>query len=805
MNKVFQDIRYALRQLRKSPGFTAAAVFILALMVGAASAVFSVIYAELIRPLPYAHSEQIFHLQPYAPEGYQQSVSYPDYVDWRRQNHAFSGLAAYGVVSSNFEGPAGPIAVPTVAATQDFFPVLGVNPILGRTFAPGEDLPRGSNVVVLSYEIWQQDFGGRRAAIGRQVKINGTSCIVVGVMPAGFRFPISNIGAIYVPLHPPKSLVEQRGNHWLETIARVKAGVSAQQAEADMTQVLNQLARAYPQMHEGRMRLTDIGSFFVGDTAPALRVLTLAVIALLGIGCVNIAGMLLARGVKREREVAVRSAIGATRARLIRQLLTEDLLLAIIGATFGVLLANGLLAAIRSVLISALSRGTDVHISKPVLVVAIAVAFVTSLLAGLAPALRLSRLAPYLALKTGGNLGPDRRQQRLRSGFISMQLALALALLVVSGTLLHELAGLRNADLGFRPDHLLATKINLSPSDYQGGDPIASFYDPLLEKVRATPGVNSAGLIQALPLHDWGINAELHIAGHPPAAPNEVTLAEVRLVTPGYFDALEVPLLRGRMLDERLDTLFSPSVAVVNQAFVNKFLPAGEDPIGQRIEGGFNRTIVGVVGSVRQNLYQPSMPEVDTLISQFPKEARAEWVSNVWLVIHTKTEPNSVVPSLRRVFRQVDPGLPFRQPETMQEMLADGLVLQRLQNWMFGSFAFVALLLAIAGLYALTSHEVELSTHEIGIRLALGASRTHVLKRTYQRVGVMLLIGVTVGSLISAGAERLLKSVLVVDTSGELTVMLGLAGGLSIVALVACSVPARRAAKVDPMVALRYE
>jgi len=492
-----------------------------------------------------------------------------------------------------------------------------------------------------------------------------------------------------------------------------------------MTQVLNQLASAYPEIKRRRMKLIDIGAFFVGDSAPALKVLILAVLALLGIGSVNIAGLLLARGVKREREVAVRSAIGATRARLVRQMLTESLLLSIFGAGIGVAFSQGLLAAIRSVLIAALARGADVQVSKPALAVAIAVAFVTSILAGLAPALRLSRLAPYLALKVGGgSAGSDRRQQRLRSGFIAIQLALALALLVVSGMLLRELTGLRNADLGFKPDHLLTTKINLSPNDYQGRDLFTSFYEPLIEKIQAIPGVSYAGFISALPLRNWGINGEIHIVGHPPAPPNEVTLAEDRFVSAGYFEAFGIPLLRGRMLSEKIDTPSPSPAVVVNEAFVKKFFATDEDPIGHHIEGaGFSPTIVGVVGSVRQNLYEPPMPEMDILISQLPEEARAEWLTNMWLVMRTNTEPAALVQSLRHAFHDLDSGLPLRQPETMQDMLADGLVLQRLQNWLFGVFAFLAVLLAIAGLYGLSSHEVELSTHEIGIRLALGASR----------------------------------------------------------------------------------
>ncbi|HKW19648.1 MAG TPA: ABC transporter permease [Terriglobales bacterium] len=806
MNGLIQDLRYAMRQMRKGPRFAIGIVLILGLMVGATSAVFSVIYAELIRPLPYDQPEKIFYLESYAAEGYEQPASYPEYRDWQRENHVFSALAGYSTASSNFEGPTGPIAVPTIAATDDFFKVLGVNPVMGRTFAKGEDRAGGENVVVLSYEIWQQNFGAQRGAIGQQVKIDGALCTVIGVMPAGFRFPIASHGAIYVPLHPPKSLVEQRGNHWLETIARVKSGSSAQQAEADMNQVLTQLASAYPETKGRRTKLIGVGALFVGDTAPALKVLILAVMALLGIGCVNITGLLLARGVKREREVAVRSAIGATHGRLARQMLTESLLFAVIGAGLGILLAHGLLSAIRSALIAALARGADVHLNNQVLAAAVIVACMTSLLAGLLPALRLSRLAPYLALKSGVCAGATRGQQHLRSSFIAMQVALALALLVTSGLLLKELGGLRSTDIGFNPDHLLATKINISPSTYQGRDVVTNFYDPLMEQVRAIPGVKSAGLIQALPLQNPGINSEIHIAGQPPAPPNEVTLAEVRLVSPAYFQTLGLPLLRGRMLNEKLDTPSSSAVAVINEAFVRRFFASHEDPIGKHIEGaGLNPTIVGVVNSVRQNLYDPPMPEMDFLISQIPEEVRTDWASNMWLLLRTDVEPTSIIPSLRNVFHDLDPGLPLRQPETMQQLFADTLVFQRLQNWLFGTFAFLAVLLALAGLYGLTSHEVELSAKDIGIRLALGASRLRVLMRVYRRVGAMLLIGVTAGLLISAAAEKMLKSLLVIQTTGYVALIAMLVAGLSLVALLACSLPARRAAKVDPMVALRYE
>ena len=804
MSGLLQDIRYGLRTMRKAPGFFATTVVTLALAIGVSTAVFSVIDAVLIRPLPFDHPEQIFFMQTNSPQGYQQPASYPEYLDWRRENQIFSVLAGYMHGSSNFEGPAGPIALPNVTTTDSFFDIFRVRPLLGRTFAPGEDQPGKNDVVVLSYDLWEQAFGKQSSAIGQTVKIDGTPSTVIGVMPPSFRYPFRFRNAIYTPLHMPKELAAARGTHWLGTIARLKPGVSRAQAQAGMNRVLDDLGRTYPDTQGRWAELNEIAAHVMKGQEKPLKVLVLAVLTLLAIGCVNVAGLLLARGVKREREVALRSAIGAGRMRIVRQMLTEALLLAIAGALAGTLLAFGLLTFVQKLLVSAFERGANVQINGTALLVALALAVVTSLVAGLAPALRLSSAAPTLALKTGGSAGTSRGQHRLRGAFIVTQIALALVLVVVSGLLLRALAGLRGTNLGFTPTGLLTTEIDLD-AGYENRDVIASFYQPLLDRVRGIPGIKDAGLIQIFPIQSWGANGDIHIVGHPPNPPNQERLAEYRITTPGYFQAMGIPLLRGRLIDEKIDTPKSPPVVVVSEAFVSKFFSKDEEPIGQHIDDDQKETIVGVVGSVRQDIFEPPLAEMDYPASQIPLKASYRNLSTLQLVVRASGDPEAVIPDLRQVFHELDAGLPFRQPLTMRDVMADVLVFERLENWLFGTFAAFALLLAIVGLYGLISHEVELSTHDIGVRVALGSTRLRVLAAIYRRVGLMLLTGVTAGLVMTWAARKLVASLVVIDAGKDAGVICGVAAGLLAAGLLAVLIPARRAASVDPMVALRYE
>jgi predicted permease len=805
---MLQDLQFALRQLRKSPGFTLTALLTLALGTGVTAAVFSVIYAVMIQPLPYDHPERIVVPQTYSPSGYTQPASYPEYLDWRTQNHSFSafaGVTPFGTI--DFDGPSGPVTLHRAQATDNFFDVFGVSPILGRTFAPGEDQPGKNDVVVLSYEVWQQQFGGQKDVIGKGVKLDGRPYTVIGVMPAGFRYPISMRNGIYVPFYISEQLRSSRGSHWMRTLGRLKPGVTTEQAKADMGSVLENVGRTYPDTSKGRrMDLLSLSSDTVGETGKTLNVLLFAVCAVLGIACVNLAGLLLARAVKREREVALRSAIGATRGRLVRQMLTESLLLGVAGSALGATLAFGLLRAIRMLMITALARGADVGLNVPVLLATIAIAVVTSILAGLIPAFRLARIAPSLSLKAGGSAaGTGRGQHRLRASFIIIQVALAMVLLVTAGLLLRMLSGLRNSDLGFDPNKLIVVEANLPAGLYTSRSPVRDFYDPLLERIRAIPGVQSAGAIQTLPIEAWGWNSDVQIVGAPPPPPNTEHLAEDRYVDPGYFQTMGIKLLRGRLIDPRVDTAGSQQVAVVNEAFVKKFFANGEDPIGKQIKQDVPQTIVGVVSSVRQDIYQPPMAEIDYAQSQFPEKDAREWLEDMQIVVRSSLPIETLAPSLKRAFHETDAGVPFAQPETMVEVIADVLTLERLENWLFGSFAALALLLAAVGIYGLIAHEVELSTRDIGVRMALGASRTKVLEMIYRRVGWMLAIGVGAGLAGTFAAQKLIASVVALKPASDAAIIAGLAAGVFAAGAAAAWLPARRAASIEPMAALRSE
>ena len=806
MQPFLQDVRYALRQLRNSPGFGVTVIATLALSIGITAAIFSVLYAMLIRPLPYHDPEGIVAIQPRSPQGYTQPASYPEYLDWRRMNHTLANLAGYSAFGTvNFEGPQGPVALHATEGTDNLFDVLGVAPIMGRTFAPGEDQEGKNDVLVLSYEVWQQFFGGRKDVIGEKVNVEGRPHTVIGVMPAGFRFPISRVNAVYRPLHAPKPLREARGNHWLPTVARLKSGVTLGQAQSDMTKVLTDLGRSYSFTQGRTMKLVDIGTFVLGNTTSSLRLLLGAVLALLAIGCVNVAGLLLARGVKRDREMALRAAVGANRSRIVRQILTEGLVYAVFGAAGGIVLAFGLLRVIRALLISALARGAEVELNAPVLLAALFVTVIVTIMAALAPALRLSGADPNKALRSGGSTGVTRGQHRLRAAFVVTQVALALTLLVVSGLLLQMLGGLLNTDLGFSPERILTAEVDLSPGRYDGRDVVVNFYGPLLEKIRAIPGVQAAGMIQLLPIQSYGWNSDIHVAGTPTPPANVEQLAEYRLVSPGYYQVFQDRLVRGRLLDPGLDTSTSHPVIVVNEAFVKKFIPAGRDPIGMQLDGRDHETIVGVVKNIRQNIYDAPLAEMDYPASQVKQADSMNFLGSMQVVIRTTGDPANIIGGLRRVFHDVDATLPFRAPETMNSVIADTLIFERLENWLFGTFAALAVLLAIVGLYGLISHEVELSTREIGVRMALGAPRGRILGDIYRRVAWMLGGGVVIGLLLTAAARKYIGSVVALNLDKDAARILLLTAALVGAGLIAALLPAARASSIEPMEALREE
>ena len=803
---IFQNLRHAMRRLRAAPGFAFAVIATLGLTVGLTTTVFSVLDAVFIRPLPYRNADRIFALRTISPQGFTQPASYPEFVDWRRETHSFSALAAYNSYGDlNAELSTGAVSVHAVAASENFFDVFGVSPALGRTFAPGEEQPGRENVAVLSDEMWRSLFNARRDVLGSKIKLDGRIFTIVGVMPPGFRFPIGRTEAVYIPLHMTDRMRTSRGNHWLPTVARLAPGASAQTATQEFNRVLTSLGEQYPSTKGRRARLIDIATFTVGNSQAPLRLLLYAVLALMGIGCVNLAGLLFARGVRLEREAAVRAALGAGRWRLVSHLLSENVLYAAAGGALGVGLAYGLLRATRLLITASLSRGTEVQLNGAVLGASLAVAILISLLAGLWPAVRLSGRG-FTVLRSGGRGGMDRGQHRLRAAFVSVQVALALVLLVTSGLVFRALARLQQADFGFDPSQILTAEIGLSPASYDHRDPIADFYDPLLERVRAVPGVRDAGLIQILPIQNWGWNSDVQIVGQPPAPPNQERLAEFRMVTPGYYRVFGVQLVRGRLIDDKLDTPTSPQVVVVNERFVERYIPKGTDPIGQALASGKDKvTIVGVVRNVRQNIYDRPLAETDYPISQIPLELRANYLQGMKLVVRTEVAPTSITQELRRIVAELDKTLPFRTPETMDVVVADALTLERLENWLFGSFAALALVLALVGLYGLISHEVELGRRDLGIRLAVGAPRSSIFALVYRRVGAMLAIGLIAGIAATWAVRSVLAAVVTLKPDRDGAALLALTGIFIGIALLAALIPARRAATVDPMTTLRSE
>lgn len=803
---MIDDLRYAWRMVLKSPRFTLAVVATLALTVSLSTTVFSVLDAVFIRPLPYNQADRIFSLRTYSPQNYTQPASYPEYVDWRRETKSFSALAAYNSYSSvNFEKGGMAVALPAVSSSDNFFNVFGVKPILGRTFVAGEELPGRNFVVVLSNEVWRSYFGGRPAALGAKVKLDGISYTVIGVMPPGFRFPINQVNAIYRPLNMTPMQRTGRGNHWLPTVARLRPGIKAQAAQQEFNRVLDQLGRIYPDTKGRRAKLIDLPSFTVGDSAAALRLLLYAVLVLLAIGCVNIAGLLFARGARIEREIAVRSALGASRARLLLQFIAETALFAVAGGVAGIALAFGLLRATSVLLAAALQRGTEIQINVTVLLVSLVVAIFASVLAGLAPALQMSAISSNSVLRSGGRAGADRGQHRVRAGFVIAQVALALVLLVTADLVFRTLSGLQHADFGFDPDHILTAEIDLSPGSYEHRAAIANFYTPMLERVRALPGVKSAGLIQVVPIQNWGWNSDTHIAGYPPNPPNEERLAELRFVTPGYYAAFGDRLMRGRLPDPSRDTPNSQRIAIVNETFVKKFIHSGDDPVGKVIDSDDKVTIVGVVRDIRQSIYEPPLAEMDWPVSQIPRDYELMVVGSMHLVLKTAGKPEAVVPDLRAIFHQLDPTLPFRAPESMNHVIAQALTLERLENWLFASFAGLAVLLSLVGLYGLISHEVEASTRDIGVRMALGATPSRIFRMVYGRVGFMLTIGLAAGLFGTWMLRAVIRAVLTLNWHHDGAAIASVVALFALVALLSAFVPARRAASVEPMESLRTE
>ncbi len=819
MQTLLQDLRYGLRILRKSPGFTSVAVLTLALGIGANTAIFSIVNSVLLRPLPFRDPQKLVALGEYdtrrgeaIPEG---SLSYPDFADIRSRNHSFEGLAAYGENDLTLTGIGQPSHVKVETVSTNMFELLGMQPSLGRSFVQGEDEP-GHHVAILSDVLWHRQFGADPGVIGRAVNLNGRAYTVVGVMPRGFQFPVqseardlwvtfSRDGEVDDPKDKPATAM--RGDHYLNAIARLKSNVTLEQANADLASITHALAVGYPDnnSHQGIGGRSELDQM-VGDTRTPLLILFGAVGLVLLIACANVANLLLARATGRGREIAIRAALGATQGRVIRQLIAEALVLSLLGAALGIGAASWALSVILKLYPSNLPRAAAIGIDYRVLLFTVGLGIVTGLLFGLVPALQVSKPNLTEAMREGGRsstAGPG--HYRLRAGLVIAETALGVMLLVGAGLLLRSFDRLSHVDLGLNPEHVLTANFDLSEARYNP-DQQDQFIRELFNRLRALPAVTRAAGSIPLPLSEYNFSVSFNPLDHPVPEANEPT-AGFYDVVPGFFETMQIPLIRGRAFDER-DQRNSPPVMIVNQEFARKFF-SNEDPIGKRVKIGAGdgvarasyktREIVGVVGDFRKNN-----------LTSAPKPAYfAPLPQLIWgpptLLIRTAGDPNAIAGEVRKVLAAMDPEAPLYNVRTMDDYLTLDLGRARFQTTLLSLFAVIALVLTAVGLYGVMAYTVLQRTQEIGIRVALGASRRNVLQMILQKSFAMTGFGLLLGVVGAAALTRLLSDLLYqvkpLDPLTFVVVLLTLAG----VSLLASYIPAWRAARMDPMVALREE
>jgi putative ABC transport system permease protein len=806
-----QDFRYGLRQLHKSRAFSLAAVLTLALGIGTTAAMFSVVDAVVLRPLPYNNVDRIVDVKTHSASTFWQVCSWPSYLEMRRENATFQDLAGYAPywgMTLRVGDQAQYVRV--TQGTDNFFHVFGVNPMLGRTFLPGEDIPGTNNIVVLSYEIWRRAFNGNRNVVGTSVHLDGESYQVIGVMPAGFRFPLGEPNVVYIPMHVRPNWVSAWRDHWLLTIGLVKPGVNLQTAEADMSRVMANIGNQKPDSDRGRtVQLMPITAALHGENElPEMWVMLGAVLAVLLAACVNVAGLLMVRGLAREREMALRIAIGAAKFRIVRQLLVENILLGALGGATGLLFAMGLLAATKVFLAQAFMRGGNVQLNLPVVLAALGVSVLSSIGAGLFPALRASKSDPNRALKSSVSAGTSRSQNRLRAGFVITQIALSLVLVVFSGVLLLTLRRMLQVDLGLNPKNLLMLGINIPSGDYSDRGYVQTLITPLEERVTAIPGVVAAGIVDQPPVLGYGSGTTMQLVGRPPDPPDRERSSESRTLTPGYYAAIGVPIVQGRRFSS-LDIPSSQPTVIVNEAWVREFLTNHEDPTGQAFlqpGGKLSIAIVGVVRDARQTLADPARPEIDFPFSNMTLAQQKDTGSlSVCLFIRTAVPPATIIGQLREALREVAPAVAFQTPATMDDLLDDALVTNRMESWLFGIFAGISVVLLAVGVQGLLNQEVTSRTRDIGVRIAVGASRATIARMMLKRISFLLTVGLGAGVGIVLLLHRVVASVVAMQFERDGVVIAALALLLGAIGLAAAIPPTRRAASIDPVQTLRME
>jgi predicted permease len=805
---MINDVRYAFRMFAKNPAFTFVALLTLALGIGANTAIFSLVNSILLRPLPYRDPDQLVRMIQASPKLGLSAwpLSQTDFAVYREQNRSFESMAIHSTGGANLTGDGEPERVPVSNVTADFFKVLGVNPVAGRTFQEGEDTPGRNSVCVISYGFWQRRFAADPNIIGRTLTLNHAPVQIVGVMPADFKFPRADVD-LWVPLaFDPNRFAP----YFSQLVGRLKPGVTMAQAQAHTTEILQDFGRRNPNRSEAiglsegngpRTIVTPLKEAVVGKTQKPLLVLLSAVAFVLLIACANVANLLLARATARTREMVVRISLGATRSRLVRQLLTESVLLSALGAIAGVALAAYGIQLLDKLPITGIARIEEVRLSGTVLAFTAALTVFTGLLFGLVPALRAYTMGVAAGLREGARGSAGHR--RLNSALVAAQFALSLVLLIGAGLLLKSFQRLESVDLGFNPEQTLTMVATLPRAKYENEVKALHFYNDALEQLRNAPGIKAAGLTTSLPFGEDGNSDGFVIEGHEaPAAGNsaETEQAEVLSVSPGTFQALAIPLLQGRDFQNTDDSNI-PRVAIIDETLARRYWPAG-DAIGRRIQTTGDQewmTIVGVVGGIKQvSLSEDKYPHIYMAMAQAPRPRAA-------FVVRTEGPSQAAFPTFRAAIKQADPDMPLHRVRSMTDIIGETLSTQRLTNMLLTAFAILALLLAAVGIYSTMSLYVGNRTKEFGIRLALGA-QPGALLRTVLRQGMLLTAaGVVVGLASAFALTRTIRSLLFEVSATDPWVFTSIPLLLVIVSLVACYTPARRATRVDPLVALKED
>ena len=807
MNSIIKDVRFAIRGLLKHPGFTAIAVVTLALGIGGSTSIFTVVNAALLRGLPYKSPDRLYHLWEQTPkqEFPKREFSYPDYQDYQ-QNSVFEGLAAYTGGGAILSGQGDPESLNAPRVNAAFFSVLGVEPLLGRTFQNSEDNQNGPKVTVLTYGLWQRRFGADPNIIGRGLTINGESYTVIGVLPASFQFALRSAD-LFLPYQPTQAQLTRRYMHGTNLIGRLKPGKTPEEAQSELNLIAGRIEQQFSDSHAGiKARVVPLQEEIVGNVRPILLVLLGAVGFVLLIACANVASLLLTRSIARQKEVAIRSALGASRWRVIRQLLTESLLLSLAGGIAGLLIAYWSVPALVSVLpqsqLSAMPFLTSLRIDTGILAFSVALSLLTGLIFGLAPALQSSKLDLNEALKEGGRQTSAGAGHRLRSAMVVTEIALAVVLLVGAGLMMKSLLRLLQTNLGFQTENLLTMTVILPPAKYTDVNQQINFNDQLRQHVQSLPGVVGAGTVNILPVNS-GNTTRFIIDGDPVPPPGKETEANIRTVSDDYFKTLGVPLLAGRMFDEH-DGPNNPGVVIIGKTIADRMF-AGRDPVGRQLRYASVQAppvqIVGVVGDVKIT----GIDEAIRPVLYYPFRQSSSIFAN--LVARTNSDPNTLAGAIRNEVRTLEPDAAILNVRTMDEMIAQtpASFMRRFPALVIGIFAGVALLLASIGIYGVVSYSVSQQTHYIGVRMALGASPADILKMVLKQGLLLALLGVGIGVGAALGLMRLLRTLLYQVSATDVTTFAIVTGTLFVVALLACFLPARRATKVDPLVALRYE